>query len=87
MLVANDIGLATPVLRVVQRVLTRHLPEAAAHAADEGRGGVVTLIEPRQTVIAWLMKTLTRRRGQRELKLALMAMRTSSLHDGPPVMP
>ena len=35
----------TPVLQVVQRVVARHLLEAAGLKADEGHGGGVTLIQ------------------------------------------
>ncbi|MEP6872731.1 MAG: transposase zinc-binding domain-containing protein [Burkholderiales bacterium] len=37
--------LVTPVLQVVQRVLTRHLRDGAQLEADEGHGGAVTLIQ------------------------------------------
>jgi hypothetical protein len=37
--------LVTPVLRVVQRVVARHLLQAAGLHADEGQGGAVTLIQ------------------------------------------
>jgi hypothetical protein len=37
--------LVTPVLQVVQRVLTRHLLGAAGLKAEEGHGGAVTLIQ------------------------------------------
>jgi hypothetical protein len=37
--------LITPVLQVVQRVVTRHLLDGAQLAADEGHGGPVTLIQ------------------------------------------
>jgi len=37
--------LVTPVLQVVQRVITRHLLDAAELPADEGQGGAVTLIQ------------------------------------------
>ena len=37
--------LVTPVLRAVQRVITRHLLDAADLPADEGQGGAVTLIQ------------------------------------------
>ncbi len=34
----------TPVLQVVQRVIARHLLDAAGLKADQGHGGAVTLI-------------------------------------------
>jgi hypothetical protein len=37
--------LVTPVLQVVQRVITRHLLDDAEVSADEGQGGAVTLIQ------------------------------------------
>ena len=37
--------LVTPVLQVVQRVVTRHLLDRAGLKADEGHGGAVTLIQ------------------------------------------
>jgi hypothetical protein len=37
--------LVTPVLQVVQRLVTRHLLDAAGLKADEGQGGAVTLIQ------------------------------------------
>ena len=37
--------LVTPVLQVVQRVVTRHLRDGAGLKADEGQGGAVTLIQ------------------------------------------
>jgi hypothetical protein len=37
--------LVTPVLQVVQRVVTRHLLDAAGLDADEDRGGAVRLIQ------------------------------------------
>jgi len=37
--------LVTPVLQVVQRVITRHLRDDAQIPADEGHGGAVTLIQ------------------------------------------
>ena len=37
--------LITPVLQVVQRVLTRHLLDRAGLKADESHGGAVTLIQ------------------------------------------
>ncbi|SER45158.1 MULTISPECIES: transposase [Pseudomonas] len=44
-LLAAQPELVTPVLQVVQRVLTRHLLDAAGLEADEGDGGAVTLIQ------------------------------------------
>ncbi len=44
-LLAAQPELVTPVLQVVQRVLTRHLLEAAGFKPDEGNGGAVTLIQ------------------------------------------
>ena len=44
-LLAAQPGLVTPVLQVVQRVVTRHLLHAAELEADEGHGGAVTLIQ------------------------------------------
>ncbi len=44
-LLAAQPELVTPVLQVVQRVLTRHLLDAAGLQADEGDGGAVTLIQ------------------------------------------
>jgi hypothetical protein len=44
-LLAAQPELVTPVLQVVQRVVTRHLLDAAGLHADEGRGGAVTLIQ------------------------------------------
>jgi hypothetical protein len=44
-LLAAQPELVTPVLQVVQRVVTRHLLEAAGLKADEGHGGAVTLIQ------------------------------------------
>ena len=37
--------LVNPVLKVVQRVVKRHLLDRAGLEADEGRGGAVTLIQ------------------------------------------
>jgi hypothetical protein len=45
LLLATQPELVTPVLQVVQRVLTRHLPDNAGLEADEGHGGAVTLIQ------------------------------------------
>ena len=44
-LLAAQPELVTPVLRVVQRVVARHLLQAAGLHADEGQGGAVTLIQ------------------------------------------
>ncbi|NUZ05903.1 transposase [Piscinibacter koreensis] len=44
-LLAAQPELVTPVLQVVQRVVTRHLLAAAGLVADEGHGGAVTLIQ------------------------------------------
>ncbi len=44
-LLAAQPQLVTPVLQVVQRVVTRHLPGQAGLKADEGHGGAVTLIQ------------------------------------------
>ena len=44
-LLAAQPELITPVLQVVQRVVTRHLLHAAELDADEGHGGAVTLIQ------------------------------------------
>jgi len=44
-LLAAQPELVTPVLQVAQRVLTRHLLEAAGFEPDEGHGGAVTLIQ------------------------------------------
>jgi hypothetical protein len=44
-LLAAQPELVTPVLQVVQRVVTRQLLAAAGLVADEGRGGAVTLIQ------------------------------------------
>ena len=44
-LLAAQPELVTPVLQVVQRVVARHLLEAAGLKADEGHGGAVTLIQ------------------------------------------
>ena len=44
-LLAAQPALVTPVLQVVQRVVARHLLEAAGLKADEGHGGAVTLIQ------------------------------------------
>jgi hypothetical protein len=41
-LLAAQPELLTPVLQVVQRVLARHLLDAAGLQADEGHGGAVT---------------------------------------------
>ena len=45
MLLAAQPELVTPVLQVVQRVVTRHLLDDAVLRADEGHGGAVTLIQ------------------------------------------
>ena len=45
LLLAAQPELVTPVLQVVQRVLTRHLLDGAQLKADEGHGGAVTLIQ------------------------------------------
>jgi len=45
LLLAAQPARVTPVLQVLQRVLTRHLPDRARLRADEGHGGAVTLIE------------------------------------------
>ena len=44
-LLAAQPELVTPVLQVVQRVVTRHLPEAAGLETDEGHGGAVSPIQ------------------------------------------
>ncbi len=44
-LLAAQPQLVTPVLQVVQRVITRHLLDAAKLPADEGQSGAVTLIQ------------------------------------------
>ncbi len=44
-LLAVQPELVTPVLQVVQRVVTRHLLDSAGLKADEGQGGAVTLIQ------------------------------------------
>jgi hypothetical protein len=44
-LLAAQPELVTPVLQVVQRVVTRHLLDGAGLEADEGQGGAVTLIQ------------------------------------------
>jgi hypothetical protein len=44
-LLAAQPELVTPVLLVVQRVIARHLLDAAGLEADEGHGGAVTLIQ------------------------------------------
>jgi hypothetical protein len=44
-LLAAQPELVTPVLQVVQRVLTRHLLDSAQLKADEGYGGAATLIQ------------------------------------------
>jgi hypothetical protein len=44
-LLAAQPELVTPVLQLVQRVVARHLLEAAGLKADEGHGGAVTLIQ------------------------------------------
>jgi Putative transposase len=45
LLLASQPELVTPVLQVVQRVVTRHLLDRAGLKADEGFGGAVTLIQ------------------------------------------
>ena len=45
LLLAAQPELVTPVLQVVQRVVTRHLLDRAGLKADEGHGGAVTLIQ------------------------------------------
>ena len=45
LLLAAQPELVTPVLQVVQRVLSRHLLDRAGLEADEGHGGAVTLIQ------------------------------------------
>ena len=45
LLLAAQPELVTPVLQVVQRVVTRHLLGQAGLATDEGHGGAVTLIQ------------------------------------------
>lgn len=45
LLLAAQPELVTPVLQVVQRVLTRHLLDSAQIKTDEGHGGAVTLIQ------------------------------------------
>jgi hypothetical protein len=44
-LLAAQPELVTPVLQVVQRVITRHLLDTAGLRADKGQGGAVTLIQ------------------------------------------
>ncbi|WP_374616140.1 transposase [Thauera aminoaromatica] len=44
-LLAAQPELVTPVLQVVQRIVTRHLLDGAGLKADEGQGGAVTLIQ------------------------------------------
>ncbi len=44
-LLAAQPELVTPVLQVVQRVVRRHLLEAAERKADEGHSGAITLIQ------------------------------------------
>jgi len=44
-LLAAQPELVTPVLQVVQRVITRHLLDTAGLCADKGQGGAVTLIQ------------------------------------------
>lgn len=44
-LLAAQPELVTPVLQVVQRVITRHLLDAVGLEADEGHSGAVTLIQ------------------------------------------
>jgi hypothetical protein len=45
LLLAAQPELVTPVLQVVQRLVTRHLLDRAGLKADEGHGGAVTLIQ------------------------------------------
>lgn len=45
LLLAAQPQLLTPVLQVVHRVLTRHLPEQAGLKTDEADSGTVTLIQ------------------------------------------
>ena len=45
LLLAAQPDRVTPVLQVVQRVVTRHLLGQAGLKADEGHGGAVTLIQ------------------------------------------
>ncbi len=45
LLLAAQPELVTPVLQVVQGVVTRHLLDRAGLKADEGRGGAITLIQ------------------------------------------
>ena len=45
LLLAAQPELVTPVLQVVQRVVTRHLLDYAGLKPDEGHGGAVTLIQ------------------------------------------
>ena len=45
LLLAAQPELVTPVLQVVQRVLTRHLLDGARLKGEEGHGGAVTLIQ------------------------------------------
>ncbi len=44
-LLAAQLELVTPVLQVVQRVVARHLLEAAGLKSEDGHGGAVTLIQ------------------------------------------
>jgi Putative transposase len=44
-LLAAQPELVTPVLQVVQRVVTRHLLDGVGLKADEGHSGVVTLTQ------------------------------------------
>ena len=59
-LLAAQPELVTPVLQVVQRVVTRHPLRQAGSMADEGHGGAVTLIQrfgsaanPTSTCTVW----------------------------------
>jgi hypothetical protein len=45
LLLAAPPELITPVLQVVQRLLTRHLLDRAGLKTDEGQSGAVTLIQ------------------------------------------
>ncbi len=45
LLLAAQPELVTPVLQVVQRLVTRHVLGRAGRKADEGRGGAVTLLQ------------------------------------------
>ena len=45
LLLAAQPELVTPVLQVVQRVVTRHLLDGVGLKGEEGQGGAVTLIQ------------------------------------------